>query len=44
MNKYQPSYFPAVRDAIEDGDSELAQRQVERAAMIIARAANRLLS
>ncbi|GAB7339474.1 hypothetical protein MBLNU457_6098t1 [Dothideomycetes sp. NU457] len=43
-NKYQPSYFPAVRDAIEDGDAELAQRQVERAAMIIARAANRLLA
>lgn len=40
---YEEAYFPAVRDALEVGDWEGAQRQVEKAAGIIRRAGERLV-
>ncbi|KAL8914942.1 MAG: hypothetical protein Q9171_000569 [Xanthocarpia ochracea] len=39
---YGTSYFPGVRDAVEEGEWELAQRQVEKAARILRDAAGML--
>lgn len=38
-----PSIFPAVRDAIERGDWEAAQHQLEKAAKILTKASEKLL-
>lgn len=40
---YEEAYFPAVRDAMEDGDWERAQKMVEKAAKILDRAGKRLV-
>ncbi|KAK8253530.1 putative glutamate carboxypeptidase Tre2 [Phyllosticta capitalensis] len=40
---YDEAFFPAVRDAVELGDWELAQRQVNKAAGIISKASDKLL-
>lgn len=39
---YDEAYFPAVRDAIEEGDFAAAQQRVDRVARILNRAALRL--
>ncbi|MCJ1350551.1 MAG: hypothetical protein MMC33_000532 [Icmadophila ericetorum] len=39
---YDETFFPTVRDAIDDGDWDLAQRQVEKVAGIITRASKKL--
>ncbi|KAI4140110.1 MAG: hypothetical protein L6R39_005952 [Caloplaca ligustica] len=41
-NNYGAAYFPGVRDAIDEGEWELAQKQVEKAARILDAAARRL--
>ncbi|KAF2084825.1 N-acetylated-alpha-linked acidic dipeptidase [Saccharata proteae CBS 121410] len=40
---YDEAFFPAVRDAVEAGDWELAQKQVNKAADILKRASEKLL-
>ncbi|KAL9036311.1 MAG: hypothetical protein Q9214_006194, partial [Letrouitia sp. 1 TL-2023] len=41
-NGYDVAYFPAVRDALDEGEWELAQRQVDKAAGILSNAAKKL--
>ncbi|KAI4126500.1 MAG: hypothetical protein LQ338_003719 [Usnochroma carphineum] len=41
-NGYGTTYFPGVRDAIDEGEWELAQKQVEKAARILRNAATML--
>ncbi|KAI4144276.1 MAG: hypothetical protein LQ341_002675 [Variospora aurantia] len=43
-NNYGAAYFPGVRDAMEEGEWELAQKQVDKAARILDSAAKKLLS
>ncbi|KAI4199248.1 MAG: hypothetical protein LQ348_001914 [Seirophora lacunosa] len=43
-NNYGAAYFPGVRDAIDEGEWELAQKQVDKAARILDSAAKKLLS
>ncbi|KAL8898261.1 MAG: hypothetical protein Q9207_006794 [Kuettlingeria erythrocarpa] len=43
-NNYGPAYFPGVRDAADEGEWELAQKQVDKAAGILDRAARKLNS
>ncbi len=40
---YDEAYFPAVRDAIEAGDWDLAKKQLEKAADTIMRASRKLV-
>jgi len=40
---YGASIFPAVRDAVEAGQWELAQQQLEKAASILTKASKKLL-
>ncbi|MCJ1438469.1 hypothetical protein MMC27_007859 [Xylographa pallens] len=40
---YDEAVFPGIRDAIDGGDWQLAQKQVEKVAMLLARASQRLL-
>lgn len=42
-NGYGTSYFPGIRDAIEDNNWELAQEQIGKAAGIVSYAAKKLL-
>ncbi|KAL8753835.1 MAG: hypothetical protein Q9184_005300 [Pyrenodesmia sp. 2 TL-2023] len=41
-NNHGPAYFPGVRDAADEGEWELAQKQVDKAARILDRAARKL--
>ncbi|KAL8853723.1 MAG: hypothetical protein Q9198_010961 [Flavoplaca austrocitrina] len=41
---YGTAYFPGVRDAVEEGEWELAQRQADKAASILSKAAKLLVS
>ncbi|KAL8884342.1 MAG: hypothetical protein Q9215_007583 [Flavoplaca cf. flavocitrina] len=41
---YGTAYFPGVRDAVEEGEWELAQRQADKAASILSKAAKALIS
>jgi Transferrin receptor-like dimerisation domain len=41
---YDEAYFPAIRDAIEAGDWDMAKFQLEKAANIIKRASRKLVS
>jgi hypothetical protein len=40
---YDEAFFPAIRDAVEAGEWELAQKQVDKAADIIKRASKKLV-
>jgi hypothetical protein len=40
---YDEAFFPAIRDAVEAGDWELAQKQVDKAASILKKAGHRLI-
>lgn len=42
-SRYDEAFFPAIRDAISSGDWEAAQKQLEKAATILSRAADKLL-
>lgn len=41
-NNYGTAYFPGVRDAVDEEDWALAQKQVEKAARILDHAAKKL--
>ncbi|KAL8767513.1 MAG: hypothetical protein Q9209_006020 [Squamulea sp. 1 TL-2023] len=41
-DNYGTAYFPGVRDAVEEGEWELAQKQVKKAAQILSNAAEKL--
>jgi len=40
---YDEAFFPAIRDAVEAGEWELAQKQVDKTADIIKRASKKLV-
>jgi len=40
---YDEAFFPAIRDAIEAGDWDLAKKQLEKTADIIKRASRKLV-
>jgi len=40
---YDEAFFPAIRDAVEAGKWELAQKQVDKTADIIKRASKKLV-
>lgn len=41
---YDEAFFPAVRDAVDAGDWEAAQRAVDKAAVLLTRASQSLAS